>query len=158
MTRLLAHEHVKCPCDRLEELVATYLETLRRPDGTIRLKLGLPSRTLDQVGLCFEKPVVASVAVGPDPAGLNQVLHVRWEPEGGGPFPVFSGILTAEPCEGPGHESLLALDGRYEPPGGGPGRVFDEAIGYAIARSSARALLEQLRDGAEDVYKNERRG
>ncbi len=155
MTRLLAHEHVRCPCDRLERYVAAYLETCRREDGTIHLTLGpLPTHTL---GFNLERPVVVHVQLGPDPAGLNQVLHVSWEPDGGGPFPAFSGILTAEPLEGPDRDdSLLALDGNYEPPGGAPGRLFDETIGYSIARGSARALLDRLRDGAEAAYQRER--
>jgi hypothetical protein len=152
MTRLLAHEHVHCPPDRLERFVAAHLESLRREDGTIHLTLGVPTRTL---GINLERPVVARVAFGPDAAGLNRVLHIDWEPEGGGPFPAFSGVLSAEPIDGPGEDSLLALDGNYNPPGGGAGRVFDDAIGLSIARSSARALLDQLRDGAEAAYKNE---
>lgn len=155
MTRLLAHEHVRCPSDRLESFVATYLESLRGPDGSIRLTLGLPSRALEHLGINFERPVVASVEFGPDPSGLNQVLNIHWQPEGGGPFPAFSGMLAAEAIEGPGADSLLALDGSYEPPGGGAGRVFDEAIGYAIARACARTLLEQLRDGAEAEYRTQ---
>jgi hypothetical protein len=155
MTRLLAHEHVRCPADRLERYVATYLEARRRADGSVHLKLGVPSRALDHVGLSLEREVIATVEVGPDPSGLNRVLNVSWEPEGGGPYPSFSGMLAAEPVEGSESDSLLALDGRYKPPGGAPGRAFDEAFGLAIARSSARALLEQLRDDAEAAYRNE---
>ncbi len=158
MTRLLAHEHVRCPSDRLDRYVAAYLQSLRRDDGTIHLKLRVPARTL---GLSLEHEVVATAEFGPDPSGLNRVLNIHWEPEGGGPFPVFSGMLEAEPVDGPsgdvppGDDSLLALDGGYDPPGGTAGRVFDEAIGYSIARSCARALLEQLRDAAETAYQNE---
>lgn len=155
MTRLLAHEHVRCPLDRLEPFVAAYLDSLRRDDGSIHLNLAAPSRRLDHVGLNLERPVIVTVEFGPDQAGLNRVLHIRWEAEGGGPFPVFSGILTGEPVEGPSEDSLLALDGSYEPPGGGAGRLFDDRIGFAIARASARALLEQLRDGAEAAYTSE---
>lgn len=155
MTRLLAHEHVRCPCDRLERYVAAYLETFRREDGTIRLSLGpLPIHTL---GFNLERPVVAHLELGPDPAGLNQVLHVSWEPDGGGPFPAFTGILTAEPLEeSESDDSLLALDGIYRPPGGAPGKLFDEAIGYSIARGSARTLLDRLRDGAEAAFQREK--
>jgi hypothetical protein len=155
MTRLLAHEHVRCPSGLLDRYVASYLESQRRADGTVHLKLGVPSRTLDHVGLSLEREVIAQVAFGPDPSGLNRVLNIGWEPEGGGPYPSFSGMLNAEPIDGSEDDSLLVLDGSYEPPGGGPGRVFDEAIGFSIARSSARALLEQLRDDAEAAYRNE---
>lgn len=135
------------PVARLQAGLEEYFERMRQPDGSARLTLRVP---LDDVkaleGLSLSHDVVAVVRKGRDEQNLNDVMHIRWSPAGGGPYPSFSGTLATW-TDGDAAQSAIELDGTYEPPLGEAGYAFDEAIGRTIAHRTARALLEDLAAG-----------
>ena len=78
--------------------------------GTMTLHLPL-------AGADVSKNVVVMMTPGSDPMHMEQPWHVRWSPEGGGPYPDFDGELTVRADED-WNSSLLELRGVYIPPGG----------------------------------------
>ena len=75
-------------------------------------------------------------------------MAVRWIP-GGGAFPRFDGIMTAE-VDGEG--CSLRLAGAYDAPGAVPGPLFDELAGGRSARTTLVGLLHELRGAVEADY------
>ena len=80
---------------------------------------------------------------------LHDELEFTWEPDGGGPFPVFCGSLKMHPN---GSRTELVLSGEYQPPGGKLGEAFDVVIGKRIAQATAQTLLEQLQQDLETDF------
>lgn len=77
---------------------------------------------------------------------------IRWEAEGGGPYPEFDGELIVEADEAY-NGFWLILTGAYEPPGGLAGRAFDVTVGRRIASKTARDLLRDMRVEIETRYR-----
>jgi hypothetical protein len=151
VTRLLAYEHVMCSTALTETYAEHYLEDLGNPSGSVCFRLRVPTADLSiPGGVVLEKGVIAKVSRKFDDAHINKLITIEWEPEGGA-FPRFSGTLIAEPVDD--GSSTLILDGQYTPPGGAAGALFDGAVGFWIARATARELLRQIRDGVEAKYR-----
>jgi hypothetical protein len=100
--------------------------------------------TVNAVGARLQKNVLLLYAPGVDPLRVNEVWNVRWTPEGGGPYPDFTGELTVrqDGAKGP----FLELEGSYEPPLGYAGAAFDMLAGSRIAAATAQAVLRLIVD------------
>jgi hypothetical protein len=151
-TTILASEHVDCPPEEVESYLERFLYGLVAGDGTLVVELRAPARALGLPGhAAFEKRVVAKLTYDRDADELNRIVSLSWTPEGGGPYPAFSGTVVADAAmdsEG----SVVSIAGRYAPPGGIAGDVFDALVGRRIARATIRELLERIRDGIEAEY------
>lgn len=99
----------------------------------------------------LEKPVEFSMEQLHTGNDMIPEIRLRWEPEGGGPFPVFAGTLTVQADEDYS-SCAIVLRGSYEPPGGAAGKAFDATMGSHIAHGTARELLERIRDFIESAY------
>jgi hypothetical protein len=154
VSELSASEPVQSPAGFTVAFVAGYLERLKTDEKTLRLQLRVPAEQLGLVGgVDLEREVVAMVDWVKS-GQLEKGLTITWEPKSGGPYPIFSGTLSAKPD---GEErSILALTGHYTPPGGVVGGLFDGALGSWIARATAHDLLQRLRDAAEADYAQRR--
>jgi hypothetical protein len=140
------HEYVsvRCPFDRVPGYLATYLA---RNGGTVE-KGTLPMRL--QVGdLVIEHPIALDLRRREGYPGYA-FADIGWEAEGGGPFPSFSGALSAAD-EGAGF-CRLDLDGSYAPPLGAAGALFDAVLGKRIAQASVADLLLRLKHVCEEAY------
>ena len=96
--------------------------------------------TLNAAGAHLHKNVLLSYERGVDPLRVNEVWKVRWTPEGGGPYPDFSGELSVRQDALRG--VVLELEGSYEPPLGYVGAAFDVIAGSRIAAATAQAVLQ----------------
>ena len=138
-----------------EASLAAYFEAYREPSGGARIRLRLP---LDDFGipgqLELSRAVIVHVQRQRDEQNLNDEYGIRWEPEGAGPFPEFSGHLTIWSEDDP-ERSFLEIEGTYEPPVGPViGEAFDAAIGHLISMRTAKALLEDVKAGIERPREN----
>ncbi|MGA3036579.1 MAG: hypothetical protein ABSE64_03760 [Vulcanimicrobiaceae bacterium] len=115
-----------------------------------RLKLSVPLATLGfGANLGIEREVdVKFVAVHGHKGEriLHDELQFVWEPEGGGPFPTFTGTLKMHPL---GNDSEIVLSGEYQPPLGIVGEAFDAVIGKRIAEATCQVLLDTLQQELE---------
>ncbi len=140
------------PLTRATAFLEHFLESrVAAGEHAARLELTVPDLPLDlqrAVSATFER-------VGPA-SGWNDTVHVKWRPEGGGPFPDFDGTLKIVPDEDYS-ECWLALDGTYVPPGGAIGALFDAAVGTRIAHATGRQLLEQIKSEMEATFAREER-
>lgn len=153
MTAIRERLYVNCPFGKAPSFLNYYLDQLARttqPEGSIlRLEVPLAAFGIPS-GLNVHRDVIARFAPPEDAFGAQRTA-VTWEPEGGGPFPVFSGFLSVEQDERYGTSSLL-LEGTYEPPLGTVGKAFDAAMGRRIALATAHELLHALRRKIEDDW------
>ncbi len=139
---------VRCPFDRVPAYVATYLA---RSGGTVE-EAALPMRL--RVGdVVVAHPVTVRLQRREGYPGYA-FADLRWEAEGGGPFPRFEGTLSAAD-EGAGF-CRLDLDGSYAPPLGAAGAVFDNVVGKRIAQATVADLLGRIRVVCEEAYAAER--
>ena len=67
---------------------------------------------------------------------------VTWEPEPGGVYPTFEGVLSARAHDK--DSAVLELDGEYKPPFGGAGVAFDKLLGHRLATDTAQEFLMEL--------------
>lgn len=133
---------VRCPIAETQSRLESYFAERRGADGVTRLPLrGIAG--LEGLALGHDVAVVAQRAR--DDQNLNDLIRVSWKPEGGGPYPTFSGTLLAWAEHDPRH-SFVELEGNYAPPLGVAGEVFDEALGHAIAHRTAHMLLRDIAD------------
>ncbi len=144
--------YIDVPLNRAAGLLESFF-ACRVPagEGAARLELSVPDLPLELqrgVAATFER-------VGPA-SGWNDTVHVKWRPEGGGPFPDFDGTLKIVADEDY-NACWLALDGTYVPPGGIAGRLFDAAVGTRIAHATGRRLLEQIKAEVEATFAREER-
>lgn len=153
MSAIHERVYVNCPFNKAPSFLNYYLEELARttdPAGSI-LRLQVPLATLGiPTNLNIHRDVVARFAP-PDNAYGKQRTAVTWTPEGGGPFPTFTGFISVEQDERYGSSSLL-LEGTYEPPLGTIGTAFDAVVGNRIAVATAHELLNALRRRIEDDW------
>jgi hypothetical protein len=85
---------------------------------------------------------------------LKHLTAISWEPEGGGPFPHFNGIIGVEEDKTNG-ACCLTLVGNYDPPLGAVGDAFDAIVGKHIARLTARNLLDEIAIMMETAHMND---
>jgi hypothetical protein len=144
--------YVTVPVTRATGLLEGFLAERVPPESrAARLELAVPDLPLElqrAVLATFERVGLAS--------GWNDTVHVKWRPEGGGPFPDFDGTLKIVPDEDYS-ACWLALDGTYVPPGGIAGKLFDAAVGTRIAHATGRRLLEQIKTDVEATFNREER-
>ncbi|HTV73711.1 MAG TPA: hypothetical protein VME66_08420 [Candidatus Acidoferrales bacterium] len=149
MSKLIATEPIRTPASYATAFAAGYLDRFKT-DRTLRLRLHVSADELGFPGAAnLERDVVARID-WVKPGHLDHGLHITWEPESGGPYPTFSGVLCATPESN--DQSILTLSGEYVPPGGFVGALFDGAIGTRIAQATAHDLLRRLRSAAEADY------
>jgi hypothetical protein len=156
VSSLSASERVKAPPAFAAAYAGGYLARLRGTDARLRLHLRAPLADLGiPGGVELQRDVVAAVSPSAGGDADRAGIAITWEPQGGGPFPTFTGTLFADPAD-TGEECSLCIAGSYQPPGGIAGDVFDGAIGFWIARATAHDLLRQLRDLIEADYTTRR--
>jgi len=148
-TTIVAYEHVDCPPPEVEAYLERFLNSLASEDGRLVVALRVPASAFGiPSSLALERRVNATITYDRDAGELNRIVGFSWKPEGGGPYPSFSGTLVADAAsEGGG--SVVSIVGRYTPPGWLAGGLFDVLLGRRIARATIRELLERIRDGIE---------
>ena len=143
-TRLKEHVAVACPIDRAQAGIEAFFARRSGADGVAHLTLRVP---LDGIGapsgLALERAVTVRARRDRDAQNLNDLVRIEWEADGGGPYPRFEGTLVAWVEHDP-NETFVELDGTYVPPLGVAGELFDAALGRAMARRTARALLDDI--------------
>ena len=153
MTSIQERVYVSCPFGKAPSFLNYYLDRLGKASGdgaVLRLtvplaEFGIPS------GLSVHRDVVAHFEPPDEKVyGLSRT-PVRWQPEDGGPFPTFAGVITVEQDERYG-SCALVLEGSYEPPLGAVGAAFDVAMGRRIAKRTSRELLRKLRKELEQDW------
>ena len=153
MTHLSRARLAHCPYARAIVYFDRYLEKLARSDDTdlrlIRLRVPLQAVGLPG-GAALDRDVVASFDPSKSVRTLTYEKSVTWRPEGGGPFPVFRGLLSI--AASTPKSSMVALEGGYEPPLGVAGKAFDAVLGHRIAEATADELLSVLCDRIEREY------
>lgn len=141
---------VQCPYSSARRhLEIDMLSEVGRP-GSLRLRVPL-------AGAHVSKNVVVMITPSDDPMHMDQPWHVRWTPEGGGPYPDFDGELTVRADED-WNTAQLELRGVYIPPGGALGRAFDRVVGRHIASATAQSLLRSVADTLEARYHEQEAG
>jgi hypothetical protein len=155
MSKLIEKIHVECALNQAPGYLERFFTTGAKGDGTVVLPLRAP------VGIgALRTDVEKNVAftLGQIHTGKDMIprLDVRWEPEGGGPFPTFEGTLTVEAGDDY-HDCEIALRGAYEPPLGVVGRTFDATAGRQLASATAREFLVRIRDFVEGAYRDTER-
>lgn len=129
---------------------------LEREPGTTtsQIRLAVPMGA-QKDSPAVEKTVDIEAHLEKPADGSPQVLAITWRPQGGGPFPTFTGIVrctqTAE------ERAILLIEGDYSPPGHIVGAVFDAAIGANIAQTTLERLLQTFRDVIETDYRRRMR-
>lgn len=151
MTHIYERLFLKCPYVRAREYLREALEAVADGDTVQTLPLTAP---LTFVPGTLEKNVLVRYERGRDPLHFDEPWNVYWTPEGGGPYPDFSGEMTVRADESY-RGAVLELMGDYAPPFGAVGRAFDMVIGAKIASSTARSLLQQIAETMEQRYRSE---
>jgi hypothetical protein len=115
------------------------------PEGLRRYLIDLRLRVGGALGGFATFRKAALLDLGPPIAeGDGWVAEIGWRAAGAQPlFPVFSGHLGISADE-------LSVSGMYAPPGGIAGRVADRMLLHVAANGTARWLLTQLGQTAED--------
>lgn len=148
MTHIYERLFLKCPYVRAREYLREALEAAADGKGMQTLPLTAP---LAFVPGTLEKNVLVRYERGRDPLHFDEPWNVYWTPEGGGPYPDFSGEMTVRADE-TYRGAVLELHGDYVPPFGAVGRAFDIVLGQKIASSTAKALLRAIADKMEQRY------
>lgn len=143
-TRLRDHIAVACSVSDADSRLESFFARGRNDDGITHLTLRVPLVSVAGFsGLALEHGVRVRAWRDRDDQNLNDLIRIRWEPQGGGPYPAFEGTLVTWGESDP-QRTFIELDGTYEPPIGAGGETFDAAVGHAIARRTARALLDDI--------------
>jgi hypothetical protein len=155
MSKLIEKLYAECALNQAPAYVERFFNTNADAEGKIRLPLhatvGPAAFRTD-----LEKRVVVArdeIRTGTD---MIPTIVLHWKPEGGGPFPTFNGTIAVEAGDDYSN-CALALRGEYDPPFGAAGKTFDATFGRNIARSTARDLLERIRDFLEQSYQQTER-
>lgn len=152
LERLRATVSLDMSAPQVERLLPVFVDDLRGANAAGRLPIGMPLR---EFGLPGDVQLVREVDVTlerrRDEENLNDEFGVTWLADDSPLFPRFDGRLVV--CADSPSKSYIELDGSYEPPFGDAGEVFDAAIGHAIAQTTARMFLEEVRTG---LYRLER--
>jgi hypothetical protein len=138
VTHIFERFFLKCPYVRAREYLREVIE----------------KAPLAVVPATIEKNVVVRYERGHDPLHFDEPWNVFWTPEGGGPYPDFTGELTIR-ADDTYRDSVLELQGDYAPPFGAVGRAFDIVLGQRIACSTAQTLLRGIAGKMEQRYLGE---
>jgi hypothetical protein len=137
---------VACSSEMTEARLGAFFQAMQNGDGVARMRLRV---ALDGMSLALEREVRMEARTTRDEANLNNVVAITWEPEGTVMFPRFEGTITVWSEDDP-KRSVIELRGHYTPPLGAAGQVFDDAIGYRIALSTAQQFLRDIKTSVED--------
>jgi hypothetical protein len=129
---------------RLEQ----FFTSLQDKDGVARIRLRVPTDGATRE-LSIDRAVRVEARRTRGEASLNDLMLIRWMPEGTGIFPTFEGVLIVATSDDGANVSSIELDGTYTPPFGSAGQVFDAIIGRRIAEATARELLKDLKRAIE---------
>jgi hypothetical protein len=135
-----------------EARIESYFASRRGLDGIARMRVSVPVNGTSQ-RLFLDREVRIEAWRDRDDQNLNDLIRIRWTPEGSVVFPQFKGTLVVRGEEDP-ELSFIELDGDYEPPLGAAGELFDETIGHHIAQSTAREFFKDLKRGMESQTPN----
>ena len=147
MTRLRERIPIEQPADQAQEALERFFAPSKGKGGPLRLRVPF-NGAATSYGTYFDRDVLVEARRARDEANLNDVVSIKWTPEGTGVFPRFSGTLIVFGEEDPSR-SYIELDGSYAPPLGAAGQVFDAAIGHHIAQAAARELLADIKTAIE---------
>lgn len=143
-THLRDHIAVACAAGEAESRLEAFFARHRDRDGVTHLTLRVPMDPIAGFkGLALDHRVRVRARRARDDQNLNDLIRIAWEPEGEGPYPSFDGTLVTWAEHDP-DRTLVEIDGTYEPPLGVGGEAFDATVGHAIAKRTARALLEDI--------------
>jgi hypothetical protein len=147
VTHLRDHTAVCGSVSETQVRLESYLAAQRGGNGVARFRLRVP---LDGPahGISLDREVRIEAWRDRDDQNLNDLIRIRWTPEGTVVFPRFSGTLVVWGDENP-EVSYIELDGEYKPPLGATGQLFDEVIGHRLAEATAREFLRDVKDGIE---------
>ena len=145
MTKISTRQRVQAPLGSANRLLQRFLTEHPGPDGAARIVLH---------GAGLERSAIATVTPAHRPQDMEPRYRVHWEAEGGGPYPVFDGILSIGADEDYSAFSL-DLDGGYEPPMGLAGKTFDLVVGHRVAEETVRVLLAQIQHDIETTFNAE---
>jgi hypothetical protein len=153
----IVHERrsVDVPLASAPAYVASYIRDVESEgQGRIVLTVKVPLERLS-FDRCIEISKAVSVHFAPlaEQDAFRLLTAISWEPEGGGPFPHFSGTVGVE-ADGTDNACCLTLDGAYDPPLGLVGDAFDAVVGRHIARLTARNLLDEIAIMMESAHTN----
>jgi hypothetical protein len=147
MTHLRDQTSVRGTVTETETRLESYFASRRGLDGIARMRLRVPVNGASE-RLSIDREVRIEAWRDRDDQNLNDLIRIRWTPEGSVVFPKFVGTLLVWGESDP-NISYIELDGDYKPPLGIAGELFDETIGHRIAQSTARELLRDLERGIE---------
>jgi hypothetical protein len=147
MTHLRDQTSVRGTVTQAEARLESYFASRRGLDGIARLRLRVPVSGTSP-GLFIAREVRIEAWRDRDDQMLNDLIRIRWAPEGSVVFPKFAGTLVVRGESDP-DLSFIELDGDYKPPLGSAGELFDETIGHRIAQLTARELLKDVTCGIE---------
>lgn len=102
----------------------------------------------------IEKGVRVHYLTATDPMHFDEPWYIGWEPEPGGVYPSFSGVLTVRADEDYG-SAILEITGSYAAPLGAAGALFDKAVGRNIAQKTMQALLSKISARMCERYRRE---
>jgi hypothetical protein len=142
MAEIIAEEHVQCTAADAGALLERAIGVLAG-GPSLPLRIPLDAGTV-RTGAALEQTVRFTVGRVKDASGLNDLVAITFEPEGGlVPLPVMHATLAVDP-DVDGETSVLSLTGSYDPPGSLLGKAFDESVGFWIARATAHDLARRL--------------
>ncbi len=143
-TRLRYHTTVAGRVADADARLESFFARARDANGIAHLALRVPLEGVAGFsGLSLQHGVRVRAWRDRDDQNLNDVTRIKWEPEGGGPYPAFEGTLVTWGETDP-LRTFIELDGTYEPPLGVAGETFDAALGHVLAQRTARALLDDI--------------
>jgi len=151
MTTIKEHLRVACPYLRARE----YLHDALSVAATTRIEQPLILTAPLPVGhLTLQKGVQVRYAAANDPMHFDEPWHVSWDPEPGGVYPSFSGVLAVR-ADDDYDSAILELTGSYAAPLGPAGMLFDKALGVKLASNTVQALLAQIATQMTARYQRE---
>jgi|SRR5450755_4296535 hypothetical protein len=154
MTNLDERRYVEVPFGRAQEYVRRYVRDVRANHaGRLTLSVATPVRRTDADAVELREDVLVDFAGAIDETHLTDPIAIAWRPaRGGGTLPSFAGFLVVAHDES--YDSCrIMLEGAYEPPLGAVGALFDAMVGHAVAKASARRLLETIGRAIEQMYR-----
>lgn len=142
-TRIRETLAVDCPVEALRSALDAFLSE-KCAFGNVHRRLQV---SLDGIpmfaGLALTHDVLVDAYRDRDDQNLNDLTRIAWKPDGGGPFPKFSGTIDTW-AQGDSDGSVIEIDGTYAPPFGIAGEAFDAAVGRLIAQRTAATLLADI--------------
>lgn len=126
---------VPCPVNQAGAHLTRYFRDHGNRDGDI-------SRLHLHAGNAEHTAIATFMQRAPTSAMIPS-YSVSWAPEGGGPYPTFTGTINIENSDD--YRSFyLAIAGTYTPPFAEAGHVFDLVVGHRIANAAAANLLAEI--------------